>query len=468
MTKIVKLGIRREAGCVYFLKGTDVWRAPSEDGEHFDVDEGVLVRRASFEREPGYLYFLDPDGDISREKEPRRRRTRTSGGEEETATASAIAQDVGTDHDGPEESEPAQEQVQFELRDTAVFNYPDVKTRLNTLQGYFFPRLERLLDLIVDGIRAVYDLDPFEDMTVTYRPAHRTDAKVVRDFGEVYIGLTAKRSKEGLVVRHENGKPYMFGPSSLLVSILPAGALQVSLRPYLYKADEDFRRLVQASVEQHWDVLGPVMESAHISTSDGSWAGTTGVTTWTPLRASLADGYHWVGPVAPFPLAEDHWLGLVVEQFIVLYPVLDTITRLARGKPERLIDLVERYKAAVEASVVESSEGAPEDSHEAGDKEEEEAAAGGDVGEEDWPAQIEASLSGYTFVRPGKWYAVLARDKWTCCSCGRSTRAHGVLLEVDHIVPRSKGGTDDLDNLQTLCKKCNLGKSNKDDTRLRA
>jgi 5-methylcytosine-specific restriction endonuclease McrA len=60
----------------------------------------------------------------------------------------------------------------------------------------------------------------------------------------------------------------------------------------------------------------------------------------------------------------------------------------------------------------------------------------------------------------------LARDRWTCCSCGRSTREHGVLLEVDHIVPRSKGGSDDPKNLQTLCKKCNIGKSNKDQTRL--
>ncbi|MGL4943487.1 MAG: HNH endonuclease [Thermoguttaceae bacterium] len=40
-------------------------------------------------------------------------------------------------------------------------------------------------------------------------------------------------------------------------------------------------------------------------------------------------------------------------------------------------------------------------------------------------------------------------------------------MHVDHIVPRSKGGTNDDDNLQTLCQKCNLGKSNLDDTNLR-
>ncbi len=76
-------------------------------------------------------------------------------------------------------------------------------------------------------------------------------------------------------------------------------------------------------------------------------------------------------------------------------------------------------------------------------------------------------LESYHVMRAGLWWHVLARDQWTCCSCGRSTREYGVTLEVDHIVPRSLGGTDDLSNLQTLCSKCNVGKSNQDMTDLR-
>ena len=57
-------------------------------------------------------------------------------------------------------------------------------------------------------------------------------------------------------------------------------------------------------------------------------------------------------------------------------------------------------------------------------------------------------------------WRVLTRDSFRCCSCGRSPATeHGVILHVDHIVAWSKGGTTDEENLQTLCERCNLGKS---------
>ena len=54
------------------------------------------------------------------------------------------------------------------------------------------------------------------------------------------------------------------------------------------------------------------------------------------------------------------------------------------------------------------------------------------------------------------------RDHFTCKYCGVSTEAEPhLLLEIDHIVPVSKGGLTTEENLQTLCWRCNRSKSNK-------
>lgn len=57
---------------------------------------------------------------------------------------------------------------------------------------------------------------------------------------------------------------------------------------------------------------------------------------------------------------------------------------------------------------------------------------------------------------------ILERDNYTCRYCGNSIyKEPNLLLEVDHIIPVSKGGKTVVNNLQTLCWKCNKQKSNK-------
>lgn len=75
----------------------------------------------------------------------------------------------------------------------------------------------------------------------------------------------------------------------------------------------------------------------------------------------------------------------------------------------------------------------------------------------------------FTRIPPFK-RAVYIRDNFTCKGCGlHSTikNENGIelpdigLLAVDHIHPYSKGGETKMDNLQTLCRKCNGNKKDK-------
>ena len=82
-------------------------------------------------------------------------------------------------------------------------------------------------------------------------------------------------------------------------------------------------------------------------------------------------------------------------------------------------------------------------------------------GERIW--QHRASESGY--VSGSTRYNVLKRAKYRCEVCG--AHESQVALHVDHIIPRSKGGPDDLSNFQALCQTCNTNKRAEDDTDFR-
>lgn len=60
-------------------------------------------------------------------------------------------------------------------------------------------------------------------------------------------------------------------------------------------------------------------------------------------------------------------------------------------------------------------------------------------------------------------FLVMRRDNFKCRICGASpSNDPNTILHVDHIIPWAKGGETLENNLQTLCSKCNLGKSDLD------
>jgi hypothetical protein len=65
-------------------------------------------------------------------------------------------------------------------------------------------------------------------------------------------------------------------------------------------------------------------------------------------------------------------------------------------------------------------------------------------------------------VSYGLRHKVMKRDGYKCVLCGTSPAyGNAVNLQIDHIKPYSKGGETVLQNLQTLCEACNLGKGNR-------
>ena len=78
--------------------------------------------------------------------------------------------------------------------------------------------------------------------------------------------------------------------------------------------------------------------------------------------------------------------------------------------------------------------------------------------------------SSKSFYKSREWlelrYRVLRFYQAKCMCCGRTPHEHGIVVNVDHIKPRSKYPELELDfdNMQILCRACNCGKSNIDNT----
>lgn len=69
-------------------------------------------------------------------------------------------------------------------------------------------------------------------------------------------------------------------------------------------------------------------------------------------------------------------------------------------------------------------------------------------------ARARGDWQGMNWIRQEKRLAIYLRDGLSCAWCGAGVEA-GSIFTLDHLVPHSKGGSNDERNLVTACKRCN-------------
>lgn len=349
----------------------------------------------------------------------------------------------------------SQEKLLFEREDLAIFKIPDVRTRLDTIQNYFFPRLDILLTQSLELVQEIYKINPYERMTILRTPNHRKNAKENEGCSYVSIGVGGKRRHDRILkVFRRDGKPYRLHNARLDYQINLKGEISISLWILGYldpSLNTEFLAVWKDVLAKNFNVLNSVFMLNHISHSNAKhFLSFTDILSEKYIKDLDSQALQFYSPTYFLPISFDDGLAYLQTAFAALYPLLDVSIDCEEGQPIRLEKMLKDYvrwrrrrgaerwyrkRLKPDSTERETSIELPE-------------------------------LDNYRFIRAGLWWEILARDNWKCCSCGRTVKEHGITLHVDHILPRSKGGTDNRENLQALCMKCNIGKSNRDSTDL--
>lgn len=354
------------------------------------------------------------------------------------------------------------EKLVFELKDLEIFKIKDFKLKLDTLQNYFFPRMDKLLDTTLSIARKIYGESICDDITIIKSPSHRPTTKYDEKTVEknsyyeymskhVSIGVGGLRNNGYLIVQKKDGKPAKIPPVSIQYEINSDGEFHVYMTfwGYIYNGKNDyFFNEVKKFLKKHNEIIMILFNEARISYYPG-------YDNYKPLYNIDFNNVYISSPIYNFPIESDNIFDSVISAFIILMPIWHALVRISRGKET----LFEEHIKYLKSDTIEKNKSVTEEESDNLQNNDKDTIS-------DEMKEIIDNLDDYKHTQAGKWWQVISRDSWTCCSCGRSSR-DGFILHVDHIVPRSKGGCDDISNLQTLCMKCNIGKSNKDQTNLR-
>jgi len=354
---------------------------------------------------------------------------------------------------------PQLHEVSFDEQDANLFEVPDPRLRADALKHSILPRLHVVLNEAAAKVQSILRVDPFEDSTVSYSPHFRpgrrqNEVTILYDWA--YAGLGGKRTKgKWYGVTRKDGKPAQIVPFRLGFYLLGHG-LGIILENGLIGGIDSasFNKLLNFHLEHESLIATLCFESGFgpqlVHSAD--------VRHFSPLRDQyryrMSHGLydnHYFSHTYHFPVREPQ-LWELIRSYVWFFPVYDSYIQIAKGQRPRFLELLECLNSWIEAADETAETENASDLDQSTDPE--------------MVAKAAIAAESRIAVMPAMRWQVLQRDQWKCVACGRGSH-DGVILHVDHIVPRSRGGTDGLGNYQTLCSTCNLGKGNRDSTDLR-
>lgn len=342
-------------------------------------------------------------------------------------------------------------EVWFDEQDSNLFLVDDARLRADALKHSILPRLQIVMHHAIDQIRTIYGIEVLEDSTVSSHPNFRTkrENELSLLYQSAFVGLGGKRCNKWKGFNRKDGTPVTILPFRFGITLQAEEFFFVLENGWLKGlSDNANHKMLQFLLEHRADIASLMVFSCVNGELLHRKNGDIILGIEEQLRACIKNRWFdrsFTSHPIKVPLGSEQ-LQKLVDQYVAFFPVYDSFIQLAKGKLPRIKQLIGKLERWLG-----SAEYFPEK-----------------------PKEIEESLTSAAAlaaeakvpVMPALRWQVFQRDLWRCVSCGRNSH-DGAILHVDHIIPRSLGGKDDLNNFQTLCSICNFGKSNRNSTDLR-
>ena len=349
------------------------------------------------------------------------------------------------------------ENINFDEVDKNLFQVDDARLRADALKHSILPRLHAVMNECIAQIKQVYDIEVFDDSIVSYYPHFRQkrDNELSLLYEAAYVGLGGKRVKNkwhGLERKDE--KLVQIVPFRLGLHLSEEG-LSILMENYWVKqlTDNSFQKYLNFHLEYE-SLSHSLCYLCEMQPIFHSGEGIEPISTFRQHYEYMAKHCHFDNDFISqypreFPISSQS-LDLIIESYVLFYPIYDSYIQLSKGEPVRFLELISKANRWLKENEVKGSD--PEPAH--------------SPSSEESISHAREAAERRVKVMPAIRWQVFQRDNWKCVACGRGSQ-NDAILHVDHIIPRSKGGKNTLENYQTLCDVCNLGKSNRDNTDLR-
>jgi hypothetical protein len=343
----------------------------------------------------------------------------------------------------------------FDNEDKGLFLIDDLQLKADAIRFSVLPKMQVVINYAISQIDETYQLNVFDDCMIAQAPhfrmsSRRSDVKKDYDFARVSIRGQRKYGKWKGVQKPDGGQ-LQVSPFSLDLKLTKDGMV-ISLGNQNQRISKKSNKKIFDFLVKYSSAIDLIQKSSKVFDNrictGGDWLVSNEIWLENKFRQNDFD-ITFISDFIPYPIGYSQLI-LTIERLTLLYSIFHSYIQVAKGQKILFSDLIVKYNRTLLWG-------------------EKETLLSQQITEDVLDLKIIKERAAIKIkVTPGIRWQVFQRDKWRCVSCGvKAVENETVILHVDHILPRSKGGKNIIDNYQTLCDKCNIGKSNKDKTDLR-